>query len=210
MFTTCTIHDSNNRALATGTVRAHEGDTCQIFIVNAASKPDLPEPGEDVTLHLCNDMQGIRIFRATAETVKFSMISFTGMEHVRTIQRRNDVKVKLSMKLQIYPQIYIAQEDDEDAKIPVPDTENPIPIDMADISAGGIGFYCDQPLNHDKTPFFYVRIDLPDRCAELRFVIVRTVDHGQGKYFYGCRFHRIPPPEESALRSYIFKRGLYQ
>lgn len=205
MIMTCTIHNLSGRVLATGTVIALTKASCNILLSDFTAKIHLPEPGQSVMLHLTCNTYGIRIYSAVTESHTYSTMSFADMQLTKTIQRRNDIKIKLHAQLCIYPMTY---ETKDEMTFPVPDLENEIAIDLADISAGGIGFYCNQELDQDK--FYLLRFTLTDSCTELKFVILRRVDHARNRYFYGCRFHDTPPPVEHALRSFIYRYGLYQ
>lgn len=205
MITTCTIRNHSDQVLTAGTVLTHTQTDCSVLLTDFTTRLQLPKLEQPVILHLVNGTHGIRIFSAITESHTYSTIFFTNLQLIRTIQRRSDVKIKLSARLSVYPMIY---RTDGDQKIPVADLKHEIAIDLADISAGGVGFYCSEQLDRDK--FYLLRMPLTDTCIELKFVVVRRVDHPRGRHFYGCKFQQTPPPVEHALRSFIYRRGLFQ
>lgn len=205
MATTCTIKDAAEKTLATGTLLSRNKTDCNVLLTDFTTKIHLPVPEQPVMLHIASSTYGIQLYSAITESHTYSTVSFTNMQLLKTIQRRSDVKIKIHAQLSIFPTIY---QDEGGAKKPVPDLTHEIAIDLADISASGAGFYCNEEL--DESKFYFLHMPLTDQCIELMFVVVRSVEHTRGRRFYGCRLHQIPPPVESALRCYIYQRGLFQ
>ena len=203
MSTTCTIRNTKNAILAGGILLSQDKAACQI-VLDDLSVP-LPDPAQPVILHLVNSASGIRIYHAITARLAGNVLSFEEMKLAKTIQRRNDVKIKATADLVVYP---LTREMYDDRMVAVCKIGSQTPVAMADISAGGIGLVCAKELDRSRT--YSVVLTFLDEPIELQFVILRCVQQPYGGYFHGCRFQKMPPPHEHALRSFIFQRGRFQ
>ena len=205
MATTCTIRDTADKILATGSLLSQSKTGCQIVVDAFVSQTIQPAVQQPVVLHLINSTYGIRVYTAVTARLSGNVLSFTHMQQMKTIQRRSDVKIKMTATLTIHPMI---QQVVEGKKVSLCNVDSQTQITLRDISTGGMGFICAEKL--DPELVYSVSLPFMQDAIVLLFVVLRCVPHPGDKYFHGCQFQKMSPPTEHALRSFIYRRGIFQ
>ena len=135
-----------------------------------------------------------------ADNPDFKSLSFTMVEVIDTVQRRQDLKVPAVAEIEVNVLRLAGGSDNPPPKGPfVAVTEN--------LSAGGVYFVCQYAL----PPNSEVRFELREgpKPIELTAVVLRQEELPAKKrlprFGHGCRFVNLKPAAESGLRSYIFR-----
>ncbi len=82
----------------------------------------------------------------------------------------------------------------------------PLPIQVENISLGGIGFYSDLVLNRESK--FTVEILLPNGPLTFHCEVRRINLRSQPPHQYGCRFYDYTDKELDALYKFIFQQQM--
>lgn len=203
MITKCIMKDSKEKTVATGELTVQERDEFQVQIDEQYRHSLLNLIGVSLKLYLIHDSIGIQIYVGKVRAVNDLTVYFSEIQKLQRIQRRNDVKIKMSADLMIHP-VKKGTVNGKDGFIC--NVTRKIYIALRDISAGGIGFYSKTELEKDQLyllvfPFTWTPV-------ELLFTVLRSSKDEDGIYFYGCKFRFVSTQDERILRSFIYYQGL--
>lgn len=203
MTTTCILKDKDENVIATGILLSQGERNCRIKLGEEYADTGLEAVADKIELLLTNDVFGIEVYMATIWKCVGNILHVTDMNLQNVIQRRKDVKLKMSVKLMIHPVKYC---DDHGHQILVCNVANRTDITLSDISAGGLAFYSDEKLVPDQLYFLF--FPYTKEPVELIFLVLRCSELEDGKYFYGCKFDNISIYAERMLRSFVYYQGL--
>lgn len=153
------------------------------------------EKGEKLKICAYDDMRGICWYTAVVDYSVSDRIQLTDVELLNVIQRRQNIKVKTTFTTQIF-NIY----DDDDNMITL---DEPINIQVKDISVGGVFFVCDMPFKENqKIEFFFNQGPRPLR---IKTSILRRQEVNGQNNGYGCIYDDLTEREQDILFSYIWE-----
>ncbi len=185
---------------------------CEVEVETTASFitlvfPEGIEKGEwEEGLHITfyDDLRGLvtykcRLERYTKRGKRMAANCNLGKEQ-KTVQRRNDMKIRLSVSISV-------QKEDE------PDKGIEVDAIIKDISAGGILFISDYPFEVGQVVAFeFTETDEPLHleCEIIRTQPYKITVYGEEieKPGYGCRFINLHGSSEAQIRSYVFRQDL--
>lgn len=138
--------------------------------------------------------------RPHSENEDFQSLSFTIIEILETIQRRQDLKVPTNAEIEISV-VQMAGSSE------APPPKGAFMAVTENLSAGGVYFTCQYALPVDSEVHFELKEG--PKPIELTAVVLRQEELPPKKrlprFGHGCRFINLKPAAESGLRSYIFR-----
>lgn len=171
------------------------------YVSNTSDDMDVLYLGRQVLLKTMDNQRGVIVHRGTITYSLKGLVHIEALTFVENIQRRSNVKVKVTFKAEIYPVTIVDLGFDEEV---TKDLENKKAVLFVDISAGGCCFYCKSELDMEQLyQFHFSKISSP---FDLSFKVIRCTEVSAGReWSYGCQFHHMTAKEEMLLRQYVFK-----
>lgn len=188
------IHVSGQNCLAT--VMGFVSGPCKVGEIAAFIVPDeyVDAMTKDLRLVLYDNTYGILTFDASfveSKPEKEGEVRYLYRltKLIDTVQRRNEVKVKTSFRIQLQ----------------LVDQQKVIQARVMDLSVGGMFIETDETLSlQERFSFMFTEGTKP---IILRGKIIRE-QPANDKQGYGCQFDKMTLGDESILRGYVFQRQL--
>ncbi len=154
----------------------------------------------EVRLFIYDDIKGILKYSAYVSYRLKTLVHFERMSLLSTIQRRNDVKVKVMIPLVIAPTMETVKNGrTENVRL----LNKSVDGQIVDLSAGGLAFACSNEL--DKDLLYNMVFDRTPRQVDVNLKIIREIQKPDGSYIYGCKFDNITQKDEELIRQYVFR-----
>ncbi len=217
VFFKASVNDTNNNFIAELTVNSMTSsnviatindfsDNLKSSMSDTAIKSREYEDGEDsiyvnrnVLLYIYDDIRGILKYEAMVSYRLKTLVHFEHLSLIGTTQRRNDVKVKLNIPLEIAPIMENTNPKAEKIRL----LNKSVSGMIIDLSAGGIAFGCNVML--DKDLVYNMIFDKTARSLDIDLKIMRETQRQDNSYVYGCKFQNITSKDEELIRQYVFK-----
>lgn len=164
---------------------------------------------DELLIDFTSDVYGLLTYICQPVTFELSKTSsldkeyyvseFQILELANILQRRRDIKVKVSFSCTI------TLIDNEGEPLINPKTGKPqtYQVRIKDISASGILMVTDQNFTiGQKFTFIFDQTNTP---IEITSEILRTQEEKEDLTGYGCHFVDVPPAKEAQIRQHVFK-----
>lgn len=181
----------------------YEGPRSEIkgYTSSTSDEMDVFYIGRQVFLKIFDHQRGIMLYKGTITYSLTNLLHIEKLVFCENIQRRNNVKVKVRFKGEIYP-IKVEQTNygDEIEQ----DFSSKKAVLFQDISAGGCCFFCKSLIEVGSV--FQMNFNRISTPFPLSFTVLRRSPIVPDKeWSYGCQFLKMTAAEEMLIRQYVFK-----
>ncbi len=187
----CALRTAAGELIARGFVREHVGDSMTIDIPAVGTQ--WLRVGDSAYLEVIDSGRGVVTFRGTVEAMGGSRMWLVGLHPESVRQRRSAVRVPTNHVVPI-----VAREvDGLDEPL-----DSPWQVTMVDLSANGMRFLHDEPLELGSR----WRVVLRPSRAELRLLVeVLRSEEVRGAFAHDCRISGTSQAEQDALFRWVLE-----
>lgn len=183
--------------------RNYQGERSGVkgYISSTSDEMNIMYLGRQVLMKILDNQRGVIVQRGVITYSLKGLVHIESLAFVENVQRRNNVKVKVHFKTEIYPVTIVDLGFNEEI---TKELSKKKPVLFCDISAGGCCFMCKSELSTEQLyQFSFNRVPQPfDIC----FKVLRCSEIVPNKeWSYGCQFQRMTVREEMLIRQYVFK-----
>lgn len=180
--------------IVTGFVNIFEGNKLEIKL----NKDIKLIEKEILDVYIYNPITGESLYEAEVASYENKAAVFTNVKHIRTMQKRNNVRIKTNLKYKIFSK---CGEDGTPVEL-----EKPVDVSILNISATGM--LINQIINTKDDEPLYEQFKYIIKFKELKspidivFRIVRKKEYYRS-YRYGCEFEGLSQRQSDDIYKYI-------
>ncbi|KRE49531.1 flagellar brake protein [Paenibacillus sp. Soil522] len=189
----CFVTLEGTKNLHSGKVSFAEGEVFEIEFPQ--SKYFAPGDVVKVTIYT---PEGMFFFDTSviAQGFKELFLLFPSDIYSQFLKRRKFPRLKVTISGTIH---LINDDGNSDQK-----SQQELPVEIHDISQGGIGFSSNLPIPTNSLLSIIIQLDTPISCI---LEVVHKREHKDSKFF-GCDFKDLSPNQMIALRSWILRKQI--
>ncbi len=154
---------------------------------------DFLSDDQEIVVSVKHALKGELKYSGRVDQLQGKKVIINLLENIHKNQRRNEVRVNVSIPVEIYK---------------IDTLERLIELDkyisgtVKDLSANGLLLYTD--INLAEQLKFYITIQLNEEQIEIVGEIVRKIEQ-KNAYQYGCKIHTLSNSEADIIRKFVLK-----